>query len=214
MHAELPVLASTALAEDGEQQQERLSLFRRAAIAKVTKRPNGTYAHLLRLPSTIPYAIRLHAASPQGTVHVLPCLSPAVAQFIREDAERTAQRLGGWAPRAVGCCTNDVLVSQLSAASQQHVLDAFRRVIVAMRAFLRRSLADSPPRSVECFFVIKYKADKNRREFGEHIDHRSSPSTSRYLAGDRLRGGRALLPAPRPQSREERGAGLGAKKGV
>ena len=111
--------------------------------AKVTKRPNGTYAHLLRLPSTIPYAIRLHAASPQGTVHVLPCLSPAVAQFIREDAERTAQRLGGWAPRAVGCCTNDVLVSQLSAASQQHVLDAFRRVIMpfAMRAFPEAKLS-------------------------------------------------------------------------
>ena len=30
---------------------------------------------------------------------------------------------------------------------------------------------DSLPRSLECFFIIKYMADKSRKEFGEHTDH-------------------------------------------
>jgi hypothetical protein len=142
--------------------------------ARVVKRPNGTYAHLLQLPPSVPYALRLHSGSSLGTVHVLPCLSPAAAQQIREDAERTAERLGGWAPRAVGCCTNDVLVGQLGAASQQLIFDAFRHVLMpfAMQAFPEAGLSPSSlPRSPECFFIIKYKADKNRREFGEHTDH-------------------------------------------
>lgn len=105
---------------------------------------------------------------------MLPCLSVAAAAQLREDAERTAQRLGGWAPRAVGCCTNDVLVSQLSVSSQQIVYDAFRSVIMpfATKAFPDAKLSkDSLPSSVQGFFIIKYKADKARREFGEHTDH-------------------------------------------
>ena len=105
---------------------------------------------------------------------VLPCLTPAAAAAIRHDAERTAERLGGWKPRAVGCCTNDLLVSQLGVASQQLIFDAFRRVIMpfAIKAFPDAKLCeDSLPSSVECFFIIKYKADKSRKEFGEHIDH-------------------------------------------
>ena len=38
--------------------------------ASVVKRPNGTAAHLLKLPPSVPYAIRLHSGSAQGTVHV------------------------------------------------------------------------------------------------------------------------------------------------
>ena len=160
--------------KDAAEHEKMVALKRSSPSSVVVKRPNGQFAHLLQLPSSVPYALRLHAASPQGTVHVLPVLSPAVAAFIREDAERTAKRLGGWAPRAVGCCTNDVLVSQLSAQSQQYVFDAFKKVIMpfAIRAFPDAKLTpDSLPRSVECFFIIKYKADKSRREFGEHIDH-------------------------------------------
>ena len=147
---------------------------RASPTARIVKRPNGQYAHLLELPVTVPYALRLHSASNAGTVHVLPCLTPAAAQSIREDAERTARAMGGWAPRAVGCCTNDVLVSHLSVASQQLIHDAFRTVILpfAMQHFPEANLtADSLPEKTECFFIIKYKADKSRREFGEHTDH-------------------------------------------
>lgn len=152
---------------------EQLSL-RSSPTARIVKRPNGQYAHLLELPPSVPYAIRMHSGSAMGTVHVVPCLSPSAAEAIRQDAERSAAKMGGWAPRAVGCCTNDVLVSQLSAASQQLIFDAFRRVIMpfAVKAFPDAKVSlDSLPRSVECFFIIKYKADKSRREFGEHTDH-------------------------------------------
>ena len=83
---------------------------------------------------------------------------------IREDAERTAERLGGWRPRAVGCCTNDVLVSQLSSASQQLIFDAFRRVILpfACKAFPDAKLSpDSLPSSVECFFIVSMAGDQS-----------------------------------------------------
>lgn len=152
---------------------EQLAL-RSSPSARIVKRPNGSYAHLLELPSSVPYALRMHKGSAMGTVHIIPVLSPAAAQSIREDAERSAQKIGGWAPRAVGCCTNDILVSQLSATSQQLIFEAFRNVIMpfAVKAFPDAKLnVDSLPRSVECFFIIKYKADKSRREFGEHIDH-------------------------------------------
>ena len=152
---------------------EQLAL-RSSPSARVVKRPNGQYAHLLELPRSVPYALRMHKGSAMGTVHIIPVLTPAAAQAIREDAERSAQKVGGWAPRAVGCCTNDVLVSQLSAASQQLIFEAFRNVIMpfAVKAFPDARLnVDSLPRSVECFFIIKYKADKSRREFGEHTDH-------------------------------------------
>ena len=152
---------------------EQLAL-RSSPSARIVKRPNGSYAHLLELPPSVPYALRMHKGSAVGTVHIIPVLSPAAAQAIREDAERSAQKIGGWAPRAVGCCTNDILASQLSAASQQLIFEAFRNVIMpfAVKAFPDAKLSvDSLPRSVECFFIIKYKADKSRREFGEHTDH-------------------------------------------
>ena len=147
--------------------------------SRIVKRPNGTYAHLLELPPATPYTLQVGTSpngpdSHNGIVHVLPCLTPAAAQQIREDAEATAKRLGGWAPRAVGCCTNDILVGQLSAASQQLIYETFARVIMpyAIKAFPEAMLTgDSLPRSMECFFIIKYVGGKTRQEFGEHTDH-------------------------------------------
>ena len=63
--------------------------------ARIVKRPNGQYAHLLELPPSVPYALRLHSGSNMGTVHVVPCLTPEAAKLIREDAERSAARMGG-----------------------------------------------------------------------------------------------------------------------
>ena len=130
--------------------------------------------HLLSLPPGVPYAVNVRDGdpTPKTMVHVLPCLSPADAAQIRADAEKAAERLGGWAPRAVGCCTNDVLVNQLPIASQQLIFNTFRRILMpyATKHFPRCS-NDSLRRSVECFFIIKYKAGKSREAFGEHTDH-------------------------------------------
>ena len=139
---------------------------------ELVKRPNGTTAHLLKLPPTVPYVLHMHDKGHH--VHVVPCFTPAAAQQIRLDAEAAAKRLGGWAPRAVGCCTNDVLVSQLGATSQQLIFDAFRRVIMpyACRFFPNANLTpESLPKNPECFFLIKYSGDRSRKEFGEHTDH-------------------------------------------
>jgi hypothetical protein len=154
---------------------ELSSLFDpRAQTVSIVRRPSGQIAHLLSLPPSVPYALRLQPSRAKSTVHVLPCLSADAVAQIRQDAESTATRLGGWAPRAVGCCTNDVLVSQLPVRSQQLIFDAFRRVIMpfATMAFPEAALGtDSLPSSVQGFFIIKYKAEKARREFGEHVDH-------------------------------------------
>ena len=139
---------------------------------ELVKRPNGTTAHLLKLPPTVPYVLHMHDKGHH--VHVVPCFTPAAAQQIRLDAEAAAKRLGGWAPRAVGCCTNDVLVSQLGATSQQLIFDAFRRVLMpyACRFFPNANLTpESLPKNPECFFLIKYSGDRSRKEFGEHTDH-------------------------------------------
>ena len=61
---------------------------------------NGTTAHLLKLPPTVPYVLHMHDKGHH--VHVVPCFTPAAAQQIRLDAAAAAKRLGGWAPRAVG----------------------------------------------------------------------------------------------------------------
>ena len=141
---------------------------------------------------------------------VVPCLSPAAAAAIRLDAERSAERLGGWKPRAVGCCTNDILVSQLGVASQQLVFDAFRRIIMpfAMKHFPDSKLSvDSLPSSVECFFIIKYKADKSRREFGEHIDHtKITVNISLTEPGTDYTAGGLFLPCSKGLTGDERGA--------
>ena len=47
-----------------------LAALQTSPTASVVKRPNGTAAHLLKLPPSVPYAIRLHSGSAQGTVHV------------------------------------------------------------------------------------------------------------------------------------------------
>lgn len=159
--------------------------------ARIVKRPNGSHAHLLELPPSVPYTIDVCPANAKiGSVFVLPVLTPAAAAHIRADAERAAARLGGWAPRAVGCCTNDVLVNTLGVKSQQLLFDCFNRVLMPFVSahFPEANLtADSLPRSVEGFFVIKYSADNSRREFGEvhahaQLVHRPlKPSSSHSL---------------------------------
>ncbi len=145
--------------------------------AELVRRPNGTTAHLLKLPPTVPYV--LHMPQDGHHVHIVPCFTPAAAQQIRLDAEAAAKRLGGWAPRAVGCCTNDVLVSQLGAMSQQLIFDAFRRVIMpyACRFFPKANLTpDSLPKNPECFFMIKYSGDRVRPQLSDEPD--AAPSAS------------------------------------
>ena len=135
---------------------------RSAPSVRLIKRANGAAAHLLEIPATVPYKIELDE---KQSVHVIPCLTPLAVQKLRADAELAARQRGGWAPRAVGCCTNDVLVSQLSAGSQQLVLEAFRRVIMpyAAKHFPDSQLCpDSLPRSASCFFIIKYSGDQVR----------------------------------------------------
>ena len=164
--------------------------------ARLVRRPNGTTAHLLELPSTVPYV--LHLPHNGHDVHIVPCFTPAAAAQIRADAEATAKRLGGWAPRAVGCCTNDVLVAQLGATSQQLIYDAFRRVIMpyACRHFPKATLgAESLPKNPECFFLIKYSGDRvktppnprPRACLASSLLEESDTHTSRALARPRLR---------------------------
>ena len=139
---------------------------------ELVKRPNGTTAHLLKLPASVPYMLRL--PQPGHEVHVVPCFTPAAAAMLRKDAETAAKRLGGWAPRAVGCCTNDILVSQLGPMSQQLVHDAFRCVIMpyAMRHFPQANLSTtSLPKSPECFFLIKYSGDRVRATTAANDPH-------------------------------------------
>ena len=124
---------------------------------------------MLQLPASVPYAIRVHNESNQGTCHVLPVLTPLEAAFIRQDAEKCALAAGGWKPRAVGCCTNDLLCKQLSAQSQQLIFNAFRRILMpyATRAFPEANLAaDSLPSSVECFWIVRA-----RRAYRARLTH-------------------------------------------
>ena len=62
--------SSSALSSSATDQQLLKPAASASPVATVTKRPNGTIAHLLELPPSVPYAIRLHQASSQGTIHV------------------------------------------------------------------------------------------------------------------------------------------------
>ena len=90
---------------------------------RIIKRSNGGWAHLLELPSTVPYAVRFDGKDAiQETVHVVPCFSPETAALIRSEAMAAAKRHGGWQPRAVGCCTNDILCNQVRVTEQRPAL--------------------------------------------------------------------------------------------
>ena len=54
---------------------------------------------------------------------------PEACAEIIADARREAKASGGWRPRAIGCCTNDVLVSSLSNPVQQRIRDALEQVM-------------------------------------------------------------------------------------
>ncbi len=169
--------------------------------AQIMKRPNGTHAHLLELPNSVPYAIRLDGDDVrQNTVHLVPAFSTAEASKLRAAADQAAKANGGWKTRAVGCCTQDVLVNMLSAEAQQLIFDAFRTRILpyACQTFGDGKIwPDSLPSSIDRFFIIKRvppqaaaspqapgadsrptpaapsrrRYDSNKREFGEHTDH-------------------------------------------
>ena len=54
---------------------------------------------------------------------------PEACAEIVADAKREAMASGGWRPRAIGCCTNYVLVSSLSNPVQQRIRDALEQVM-------------------------------------------------------------------------------------
>ena len=63
-------------------------------------------------------------------VLVLPCMSQRLSAEIVEDAERVAAETGGWSNRAVGCCTEDVLVASLSDVVRAQICCAFEKRIM------------------------------------------------------------------------------------
>ena len=139
---------------------------------------------------------RLRAEKTRGTICLaLPCFTRDTCAQIIADAERVAKTLGGWRNRAVGCCTQDVLISQLSTAVQQRVHAAFESNVmpIACDAFPTAKLtAQSLPASPSRFFVIKYTAEK-QPSFGLHVDH--TEVTVNVALSDDFEGGGTFLRA-------------------
>lgn len=141
---------------------------------------------------------RLRSEKTRATICLsLPCFTRDTCAQIIADAERVAKTLGGWRNRAVGCCTQDILISQLSTAVQQRVHSAFESNVmpIVVDAFPTAKLtAQSLPTSPSRFFVIKYTAEKNgNSHFGLHVDH--TEVTVNVALSDDFEGGGTFLRA-------------------
>lgn len=149
--------------------------------------------------SSIPTRLRGEKTNPAICL-ALPCFTRETCADIVQDAERAAERDGGWRARAVGCCTADVLVSDLSSAMRQRIHAAFEQNVMPVVAEVypkARLNAKSLPPKPNHFFIIKYTAEKSPA-FGLHA-RRARQTRAAPLAGGVASGGpgrRTLLTSP------------------
>ena len=144
---------------------------------------------------------------------------PEACAEIIADARCEAKASGGWRPRAIGCCTNDVLVSSLSNPVQQRIRDALEQVMpVVIEHFPEANLKPrSLPTDPKTFFIIKYTSGKGRASFGLHVDH--TAVTVNIALSDDFEGGGTFMrasskSAPTEVGRSSQGFCLRPRTGI